>query len=179
MNYTYTVDQYFDEVDSPRDWDNLGTMVCWHRKYTLGDEQPMQEPSDWARQFNLIMPNAIILPLYLYDHSGITISTTPFNCSWDSGQVGYIYTTLERAQEMGFNQWKRLTKKRRDQLAAYLIDEVKTYDQYIRGEVYRFTIEDEDGNYIYSGGGYYGRDDCEKEAREFIDGYLTDDRKAA
>ena len=24
---------------SPREWDNLGTMVCWHRKYCLGDEQ--------------------------------------------------------------------------------------------------------------------------------------------
>jgi hypothetical protein len=154
-------------------------MVCWHRKYTLGDEQPMQKPSDWARQFNLIMPNAIILPLYLYDHSGITISTTPFSCSWDSGQVGYIYTTLERAQEMGFNQWKRLTKKRRDQLAAYLQDEVKTYDQYIRGEVYRYTIEDEDGNYIDSCGGYYDREDCEAVAKEAVTYYELIDRKVA
>lgn len=33
----------------------------------------------------------VILPLYLYDHSGITISTVPFSCPWDSGQVGWIY----------------------------------------------------------------------------------------
>jgi hypothetical protein len=178
MNYTYIVDQYFDEVDSPRDWDNLGLMVCWHRRYNLGDEQPRLDPADWAAWLKKEHPNAIILPLYLYDHSGITISTTPFSCSWDSGQVGYIYTTIERARDISHG-WKRLTAKRREAVKDMLRAEVKTYDQYIRGEVYRFTIEDEDGNYIYSGGGYYGRDDCEKEAREFIDGYLTDDRKAA
>ena len=178
MNYTYIVDQYCDEVDSPRDWDNLGLMVCWHRRYNLGDEQPRLDPADWAAWLKKEHPNAVILPLYLYDHSGITISTTPFSCSWDSGQVGYIYTTLERARDTGHG-WKRLTAKRREAVKDMLRAEVKTYDQYIRGEVYRFTIEDEDGTYIYSGGGYYGRDDCEKEAREFIDGYLTDDRKAA
>jgi hypothetical protein len=179
MNYTYTVDQYCDEVDSPRDWDNLGLMVCWHRRYNLGDEQPRQDPADWAAWLKKEHPNAVILPLYLYDHSGITISTTPFSCSWDSGQIGYIYTTLERAQEMGFNQWKRLTKKRRDQLAAYLIGEVKTYDQYIRGEVYRYAIEDEDGQIVDSCGGYYDREDCEAVAKEAVAYYELNDRKAA
>lgn len=36
--------QDFDPV-SPRDWDNLGTMECWHRSYVLGDEQLRSEPS--------------------------------------------------------------------------------------------------------------------------------------
>ena len=34
-----------------------------------------------------------MLPLYLYDHSGITMSISPFSCPWDSGQVGWIYCT--------------------------------------------------------------------------------------
>jgi hypothetical protein len=38
----------------------------------------------------------VVLPLYLYDHSGLTISTSPFSCRWDSGQVGYIHTTFEQ-----------------------------------------------------------------------------------
>ena len=33
--------------------------------------------------------------LYLYDHSGITMSTGSFCDSWDSGQVGFIYVTKE------------------------------------------------------------------------------------
>ena len=32
-----------------------------------------------------------ILPLYLYDHSGLTMSTNDFGDRWDSGCVGFIY----------------------------------------------------------------------------------------
>ena len=28
-----------DYPQNPREWDNLGTMVCGHRRYCLGDEQ--------------------------------------------------------------------------------------------------------------------------------------------
>ena len=41
----------------------------------------------------------ILLPLYLYDHSGITMNTTGFSCSWDSGQVGFIYASKARFKE--------------------------------------------------------------------------------
>lgn len=37
------------------------------------------------------------LPLYLYDHSGITMSTTTFSCPWDSGRVGMIFCSHEEA----------------------------------------------------------------------------------
>ncbi len=45
-----------------------------------------------------------ILPLYLYDHSGISISTGSFvgrahHAEWDSGQVGYIYLDKKTAME--------------------------------------------------------------------------------
>lgn len=30
--------------DSPREWDNLGTMICWHRRYCLGDNHNYDEP---------------------------------------------------------------------------------------------------------------------------------------
>lgn len=43
-----------------------------------------------------------IQPLYLYDHSGISISTGSFvgrapHAEWDSGQVGYIYMEKDKA----------------------------------------------------------------------------------
>ena len=43
--------------------------------------------------FSLVeqMDGMVILPLYLYDHSGITMNTCGFSCPWDSGQVGWIY----------------------------------------------------------------------------------------
>ena len=43
--------------------------------------------------------NLVYLPVYLYDHSGLVLQTTPFSCPWDSGHVGIIYTTLEECRK--------------------------------------------------------------------------------
>ena len=103
-----------DTPESPREWDNLGTMVCGHRRYSLGDEEAENTDlySSWGEWLanEVFVPNGgpdnvVYLPLYLYDHSGITISTSPFNCSWDSGQVGWIYCTKKRfLEETGYTE---------------------------------------------------------------------------
>lgn len=54
----------------------------------------------------------IILPLFLYDHSGITMNTSGFNCPWDSGQVGIIYISKKKAKEEF--KWILMTKKRKE-----------------------------------------------------------------
>ena len=38
--------QIHPDIDpmSPREWDNACTMACWHRRYTLGDERPSEDP---------------------------------------------------------------------------------------------------------------------------------------
>ena len=37
----------------------------------------------------------VLLPLYLYEHGGMTMNTRGYSCSWDSGQVGFIYASKE------------------------------------------------------------------------------------
>ena len=148
------------DAESPRDWDNLGTMVYWHRNYILGDVDGNREYES-VESFLEEIGDAIVLPLYIYDHSGITMNTTGFSCPWDSGQVGFIYVTLEDIRkEYG---WKRITKERRERIEGYLRNEVNTFDMYLRGEVYGFNIvrEDEDGEEvdIDSCWGFYGYDD--------------------
>jgi hypothetical protein len=100
--------------------------------------------------------NYIILPLYLYDHSGITISTGPFSCPWDSGQIGYIYITKEKARKE--YSWKYMTKSRIKRIINYLENEVETYDQYLTGDVYGYRISNEDDDHIDSCWGFYGHD---------------------
>lgn len=158
----YTIRVMADpDGESPREWDNLGTMVCWHNRYNLGDvdgEREYESPESFLEE---IGDDVIILPLYLYDHSGITMNTTGFSCPWDSGQVGYIYVSLEKVREE--YKWKRITKKRREHIEKYLTGEVETYDMFLRGDVYGFNItrEDEDGEEvdIDSCWGFYGGDD--------------------
>lgn len=91
---------YYDTFPgSPREWDNFGTMVCWHRHYNLGDDHSYRTPTDFwytmaevivgdsdkvenmteERREEIVRNNVIILPLYLYDHSGITMRTYPFS----------------------------------------------------------------------------------------------------
>lgn len=115
----------------------LGNMVCWHNRYTLGDEQPGEDPRRWLHEWRRGRKEKdfVILPLYLYDHSGITMSTSSFSCPWDSGQVGYIIATRERAAELGI-VWDR------NAIADILQAEVREYDQYLTGDIYGFNVEE-------------------------------------
>lgn len=119
----------------------------------------------------------IILPLYLYDHSGITISCHPFSCSWDSGQVGYaVLTKQEIDSEFGGD---------REKAEAYLRATVKTYDDYLTGSVYGYTIEPADDNedkiedscwgyYLDEDENYWDDDSyIAREAKEVIDHRLA------
>lgn len=122
-----------DNPESPREWNNLGTMACWHRRYDLGDEQPDVSPEDYFEDLDV----AVWVPLYLYDHGGITMNTTGFHCPWDSGQVGVIYVTRDKLiAEYGDDGPDSIENARR-----LLVSEVEVYDQYLRGDVYGFIIE--------------------------------------
>lgn len=97
--------------------------------------------------------NIVALPLCLYDHSGITMSTTSFNDRWDSGQVGWIYTDKETilSQRYKFRNSKgnliKITKRNWKE-AAYqnLKKEVQMYDMYLQGDVYGIVIEEYDSD---------------------------------
>lgn len=196
-----------DESMNPRtEYDNVGTMVCFHRRYNLGDKHDYSSPDDflsslvrnnvpekdivsfvkagkgnvfvqydrqekdysvseqtkngWKYSFStdkeriaddvidmlsfddclsLLEKSVVILPLYLYDHSGITMSTGSFNDPWDSGQVGWIYCTKEHAEKELNTKGKGWKQAAIDCLES----EVQTYDYYIMGDVYGFTIEEQ------------------------------------
>ena len=102
-----------------------------------------------------IEKNYIILPLYLYDHSGITISTGPFNCPFDSGQIGYIYVPIKDIKKEW--NWKLLTKKRRLKIESILKSEVKIYDDFLTGNVFGYNVNDPyTGDSIDSCWGFFG-----------------------
>ena len=130
--------------ESPRTWSNLGTMACFHRRYSLGDKDIPFSSDDfngWDEMEAYIYKelNAlIVLPLYLYDHSGITINTTGFSCRWDSGQIGFIYATKDAI--MKEYDVKRIRRDLKEKVEKMLVNEVAVYDQYLTGDVYGFEI---------------------------------------
>jgi len=176
--------------ETPREWDNLGKMVCWHRNYNLGDKHNYAEPSDFfigmaedlgisekqletfssdaMQKFVLKHKDIILLPLYLYDHSGISMRTYPHgqHVAWDCGQVGYIYVT----KEMVIKEYGKFTKKNIEQAIEVMKGEIDTYDKCIQGEVYCCVMDKYDhkkNKLDYDVvGGYYGADYALKTLKE-------------
>jgi len=134
---------YYDELaQSPRDGMyndcHLGHMVCMHRNYCLGDEQLSSKDFDcWEQVGNYLVEERdakVILPLYLYDHSGLSINTRSFNDQWDSGMVGFIYADRKSCvKEFGENFDPA-------KIEDILRTEVEVYDYYLSGQVYGFKI---------------------------------------
>lgn len=233
-----------------RDWDNITTMACWHRRYNLGDEIPDKEPEDFWRRLvrenvsgeevfkaakagklagirlatrkglidiyetsyieaalgkgdpkeyleyegiekgcvadylmddltikhcmTLLGPYAEWLPLWLYDHSGITMScgsrVGQYADRWDSGCVGWIValkkTIMEETVDYVLDEngekiwvehkrdgypstWSPLTKKLtnktwRARAIEVMKSDVEIYDLYLTGEVYGYTVHEWD-----------------------------------
>ena len=190
----YTLEVMQDEYpDDPRSWSNVCTMVCWHRRYKLGDKHNYDDSDEF---FNDILHNVCgmkyedfeelstrekyklvcesdkiyIQKLNLYDHSGLTISTSsdyPYNDYWDAGCVGWIYVSKEKAmEELGgipekdengefikipyehpngnviySVKYTPITEENWKEVAEYYMNnEVEVYDQYLKGDVYGFKL---------------------------------------
>jgi hypothetical protein len=161
---TLTVNILRDEdPDNPREaYDNLGTMICFHPRYTLGDKHDHADPEDSLNSLTeQALSNYIILPLYLYEHGGITMYTGSFSCPWDSGQVGWIYMPISTARE----NWPGLdTFDLRDRARRCLEGEVREYAMYLEGDCWGYSITDADEDDIESCWGFYGLDTVREEA---------------
>jgi len=137
---------YDDNCDSPREYDNLGTMITWDRNYHSPNKNEFASPEEFDRWWfgnedcdDVFRddapdkdPRCVRLPVYKYEHGGVAYSTGPFGCRWDSGAVGWIFTTPESVE---------LTGAPLDSLQKQLSDEVRSYSQWASGEVYGYVVE--------------------------------------
>jgi len=135
----------------------------WFTEYTFSPGT--LKDSDMAKEYILeLMPltalnelaqqKNVILPLYLYDHSGITISCShsyPYNDRWDAGQVGWIYASHDEIKK----EYGNIDNETLEKAKQLLISETETYDNYLRGNSYGYIIE-QDGIEVDSCWGYLG-----------------------
>ena len=144
--------------EDPRSWDNLETMLCCHREYHLGDCNSNKETEEQLAeicrkygksdeeidemtfaeevQFILDQDDVCGLPLWLYDHSGISISTGRV-CPWDSSLVGLIFVEkdffIEHTCITNEENWKKEAK-------GMLEDKIEVYNYFLQGNVYMWTL---------------------------------------
>lgn len=150
------------EAGNPREGDQLTTMVCWHPDYVLGDEQfrapngrgavdvPFYEGyssegitsmEHLRRYIGIVRKGVCILPLYLLDHSGLSIragSASPADPGgWDTTHVGYVFTTHERITELCGDDEKYHSD---EWIHEQVRQDVRLYDQYLQGAVYGYVV---------------------------------------
>jgi hypothetical protein len=169
--YSYKVVQDEDPY-SPRDNDNLGIMAFSHKKYKLGDDTniPFDKFTSWREVEEYIektLKGILISPVYMLDHSGLYISLTDPNDRWDSGRIGFIYTTAKRVREM--NNAKRMSPAMVIKADEILKAEVETYSAFVSGSVYMVFIYDENGDDVECQDGFYEVEFAEQSAKELID----------
>ena len=168
--------------ESPREWCNLATMVFTGKHKHFGDEHKVDFSEGFSSRQDFIERGeelvrkqikdvAVCLPVHLYEHSNVSISTNsgyPYNCEWDSGTIGFVVVTKSAIRD-NFSV-KRVTQEKIDRAIQIAEGEVETLSDYIRGDVYGFVIE-EDGEEVDSCYGFYG-DNFETNG---IKDYLDDD----
>lgn len=181
----YTIEIVPDcEAPNPyTDWDCVSTLLTWHRDYCWHKDGKKEfgTPDDfmtWARK-----NKAIVIPVYLFDHSGTTIRATengnPFSCPWDSGQVGVVYVTREKAIEEFAGKRKALTKAVIKKVKECMIAEIKSLDDCMTGNVYGYKITNPSGAMEDSCWGFVGDYEyCLEEARGTV-GYRVEAEKTA
>lgn len=159
---------------NPRKDDNFTTMLCFHKNYDLGDIHQFNQDdyTSWDELYDAIIKEErplVIKELHMYDHSGIAISTEPFSCRWDSGQIGYIWISQSHIDSIGCNikdteTWQDYIKR----LENYLDSEVNTYNDYVQGNTYGFRILNHNGDVIDSCYGFYGEDFSKNGLYDYI-----------
>jgi len=132
---------YDEDPMSPRtDYDHLGTIITKeNNRYTIGDIQ-VNDIDEKLKEYDI----GIILPVFMLDHSVLLLSTRDFHDNWDSGQCGFIFVTKEKLKTE--YSVKRIGKKTLEKAKDVLESEIKTYSQYINGEVYGFKITEQKNN---------------------------------
>lgn len=147
-----------DDPQNPRDDDNASLFFGWCKRHLCGDD-PTKHGMPNAYHLREVFPGGwdeirayieehfnprCILPVFMYDHGGVSYSTGSFGCSWDSGQVGFIFTTGEDDFP--------------DPEAA-LKCQVEAYSDWASGNAWGFVVENSEGDDLESCCGFIGDPD--------------------
>ena len=174
-NVRLVVDYDNEYVESPREWDCISKMVCFHKKKDFGDKHDFdyKDYDNMAGLKKAIIKKydpIIIFPLYLCSHSADVISIKPFYNEFDSGQLGFVFITKAQLK-LTFPEYIHMSNKRRKELEAVILTEVNMYNQYINGEIYRYDVY-VDGNIVDTLGEFHDLENCKACGEDSMGNYI-------
>lgn len=178
--FTYDIRQDICPM-SPCEWDNVGTFErCRNneedQRELMLQQIPMGVRKDIMKWADVSEDEDYYGDVYgpladsLFDEwiaQNIVMIDTYMGNEW-----GVLFCTKERAlQEWGEEDW-------RERAESCLESEAEMYAQYIDGEVYGYTIEDDQGIEVSSCWGFYGYDYCEEEAENELKAWQVREQEA-
>ena len=154
-----------DDNSGPRDWDNIGTMACFHSSYSIGDEKSKHGFSSIGELLrHCVKSGAVFLPIYLRDWSHYQQIHTDLSdmvklklnaACLDSGAEDHEYEYLCEALKENmigiiFCDAEKIVKEYGDDSGESRLKalecmkgEIETYNQWLSGDVYGYVIERE------------------------------------
>lgn len=111
---------------------------------------------------SLLYPYLVSLPLWVYEHSGITMScgdrSCPYNDRWDSSCAGWIVMSKDSVMD----NLAATEENWRTKAIECMRGEVELYDHWLTGSVYGYTLLEEtapdEWTEVDSCWGFYGDD---------------------
>jgi hypothetical protein len=97
-----------------------------------------------------------IYPVVKYEHSGVVYRLGTAK-GFDYSNDGFYIITEKSQKETGVD---------RKDFEKVIQEEIKIYNKYVNGEVYRFELYDEQGEQIDSCGGFYDIEDIKEHLPE-------------
>lgn len=152
-----TVKIAHDELEEgpSRDADNALFIVAKHSQFYVPAPGQSRIPESAKEVFDTYKKSHWVFNLEAYIHSGVCLALSGEgnfpDRQWDVSQVGFVFVSKK--------EW-RLNKTAR-KMALSLIE---TWNQYLSGDVWYWTVEDSTGKELEACGGCYGLDYAKKEA---------------
>ncbi len=146
----------------------------YFRKYFYNIQSLLFSAFNWLLFINLLQKYTF--KVFVYDHSGITLSLSSFDCEFDSGLAGYV-------RYIGYD----LSPEEARKFIAGVIDDINSI---YNGKIYRYsiyriksiTIDKKevpvDKELVDCCGGFIGNlNYCEEEAKSQIEYYYEQEAK--
>ena len=152
--------EYDDSAESPRNWSNLSILIIRNGlgdndKYLNRELENSQYKVDCAEDHLELMKeiveehlgSKVIYADFIskYEHSGVRYFVGQ-SSGWDYSNIGFVFVTEDSLEEIG------CFKK---QIEEIVKNEIELFSQWANGDVYRFTLYDDEGNEEDSMGSIY------------------------
>ena len=162
---------YDYDVDSPRNWSNLSILVI---RNGLGDNdeylnrelENSQHKVGCAEDHLELMKeiveehlgSKVIYADFIskYEHSGVRYFIGQ-SSGWDYSNIGFVFVTEDSLKKIGCAE---------EDVKKIVKQEIETFSQWANGEVYHFTLYDDEGNVEDSCGGFYDLEEIREHLPE-------------